>query len=417
MYLEKLLTFYENIFNFSKKIKFRNNYSNIIVIISYLLKSSQALLIFYLIEYYIDSEKLNIAFDVYFILGLVLIFDFGVPNVIARNIIRQTKEKYDYVKIGFGFKILLGIILISIVVACLYSYNLGQTNLIPILIFLIIVRKSWSLNNAVLFGFDKVENFRFNELILELFRFTTTIIFLMIFRSFSAVLIAEIISFLIILIKSFNENKNIKINFKNEDFNFFKIQLSEIWKGGLLFISSYLSFNLIYSADLSNLDLYTQNNFFFSLKMFFALKTISQLPITNLLPKIANAFNIKKFIPKSIVINTLILCFLIFIGGSFFYFILLFFEVDFILKYYDKSFTFFLLLICLGELLNGVLSNITIATGKIPFWISSLVIYLIQLTAINLISDLSISKILILMSIRPIILFIHSFIFANKLIK
>lgn len=417
MYLEKLLTFYENIFNFSKKIKFRNNYSNIIVIISYLLKSSQALLIFYLIEYYIDSEQLNIAFDVYFILGLVLIFDFGVPNVIARNIIRQTKEKYDYVKIGFGFKILLGIILISIVVACLYSYNLGQTNLIPILIFLIIVRKSWSLNNAVLFGFDKVENFRINELILELFRFTTTIIFLMIFRSFSAVLIAEIISFLIILIKSFNENKNIKINFKNEDFNFFKIQLSEIWKGGLLFISSYLSFNLIYSADLSNLDLYTQNNFFFSLKMFFALKTISQLPITNLLPKIANAFNIKKFIPKSIVINTLILCFLIFIGGSFFYFILLFFEVDFILKYYDKSFTFFLLLICLGELLNGVLSNITIATGKIPFWISSLVIYLIQLTAINLINDLSISKILILMSIRPIILFIHSFIFANKLIK
>lgn len=417
MYLEKLLTFYENIFNFSKKIKFRNNYSNIIVIISYLLKSSQALLIFYLIEYYIGSEKLNIAFDVYFILGLVLIFDFGVPNVIARNIIRQTKEKYDYVKIGFGFKILLGIILISIVVACLYSYNLGQTNLIPILIFLIIVRKSWSLNNAVLFGFDKVENFRFNELILELFRFTTTIIFLMIFRSFSAVLIAEIISFLIILIKSFNENKNIKINFKNEDFNFFKIQLSEIWKGGLLFISSYLSFNLIYSADLSNLDLYTQNNFFFSLKIFFALKTISQLPITNLLPKIANAFNIKKFIPKSIVINTIILCFLIFIGGSFFYFILLFFEVDFILKYYDKSFTFFLLLICLGELLNGVLSNITIATGKIPFWISSIVIYLIQLTAINLINDLSISKILILMSIRPIILFIHSFIFANKLIK
>lgn len=417
MYLEKLLTFYENIFNFSKKIKFRNNYSNIIVIISYLLKSSQALLIFYLIEYYIGSEKLNIAFDVYFILGLVLIFDFGVPNVIARNIIRQTKEKYDYVKIGFGFKILLGIVLISIVVACLYSYNLGQTNLIPILIFLIIVRKSWSLNNAVLFGFDKVENFRFNELILELFRFTTTIIFLMIFRSFSAVLIAEIISFLIILIKSFNENKNIKINFKNEDFNFFKIQLSEIWKGGLLFISSYLSFNLIYSADLSNLDLYTQNNFFFSLKIFFALKTISQLPITNLLPKIANAFNIKKFIPKSIVINTIILCFLIFIGGSFFYFILLFFEVDFILKYYDKSFTFFLLLICLGELLNGVLSNITIATGKIPFWISSIVIYLIQLTAINLINDLSISKILILMSIRPIILFIHSFIFANKLIK
>jgi hypothetical protein len=386
--------------------------------ISYLLKAFQALFILYLIEYYIDSEKLNIALNIYYILGFVLMFDFGLPNVIARNIIRQLKEKYDYVKIGFGSKILLGTILISIVVAYLYIYNyLGQTNLIPIVIFLILVRKSWSLNNAVLFGFDKVEKFRTNELILELFRFTTTVSFLMIFRSFSSVLIAEIISFSIILIKSFLENKNIKINFKNEDIISSKIQLSEIWKGGLLFLSSYLSFNLIYSADLTNIDLNIQNSFFFSLKMFFALKTISQLPITNLLPKIANAFNVKKTIPKKIVRPTLILCLSIFIVGSSFYFVLLFFRVDFVFRYYNSSFIFFLLLICLGELLNGVFTNIIISTGKIPFWITSVIIYLIQLTIINLIDDLSIPLILILMSIRPLILIIHSSIFANKLIK
>ena len=403
---------------FKTSFKLRNNYSNIIVILSYLLKAFQALFILYLIEYYIDSEKLNIALNIYYILGFVLMFDIGLPNVIARNIIRQLKEKDDYVKIGFGLKILVGTVVISIVVAYLYIYNyLGQTNLIPIVIVLVLVRKSWSLNNAVLFGFDKVDKFRTNELILELFRFTTTVGFLIVFRSFSAVLIAEIISFVIILIKSFLENKNIKIKFQKEDILSSNIQLSEIWKGGLLFVSSYLSFNLIYSTDLTNVDLNMQNSFFFSLKLFFALKTISQLPITNLLPKIASTFNVQKTIAKKLVRPTLMFSLSIFIIGSLCYFVLLFFRVDFVFRYYNSGFTLFLLLICLVELLNGVFSNIVIATGKIPFWITSVIIYFIQLTVIKLIDELSIPLVLILMTMRPVVLVIHSSIFANKIIK
>lgn len=397
---------------------FNKNYANVIVITNYLIKASQALFILYLIEIYISAEELNIALNIYFILGFVLMFDFGIPNVIARNIIRQLEVKYDHIKIGYGFKILLASLIISIIAAYLYIYSfLGYTNLIPIVVLLILVRKCWSLNNAILFGFNKVNSFRTNELILELFRIITTISFLIIFKSFESVLIAEIISFSIILIKSFFENKNIDFNFKNESPKFYKIQLNEIWRGGLLFISSYLSYNLIYSADLSNIDLNIQNIFFFNLKMFFSLKTISQLPITNKLPKIASAYTLEKTIPRKIISSTLILSFLIFIAGSFLYGLLCLIEVDFVFRYYDNSFSLLILLICFGELLHGLFSNIAIAAGKIPFWISSSTVFLIQFSVINLIDYLSISLILILMAIRPIVLIAHSTIFTFKLIK
>ena len=114
----------------------KKNYANVNVITNYLTKAFQAFFILYLIEIYVSAEELNIALNINFILGFVLMFDFSTTNVIARSIIRQLDVKYDHIKIGYGFKISLSSLIISIIAANQYnSIFLGQINLIPIVLF------------------------------------------------------------------------------------------------------------------------------------------------------------------------------------------------------------------------------------------------------------------------------------------
>ena len=143
--------------------------------------------------------------------------------------------------------------------------------------------------------------------------------------------------------------------------------------------------------------------------MFFALKTVSQLPITNLLPTVAGYFNKFGKLSVQLIQKTFVLNLSIYVSGVTVFYLFNSLDFDFISRYYLIDYTPLVILICFGELVHGVLSNTVIATGNIPYWWSSLAILLLQVMAGTFWNELSVEFFLALMAIRPFLLLIQSF--------
>jgi hypothetical protein len=382
--------------------------SNILVISSYGVKSIQALLILYLIDVVAGPDELNVVLNLLYILGLVLMFDFGLPNVISRAIIKQRMNSQADIFLGYGFKLLLIAVILSILALGLYLIYHSQSKFIPLLCLLVLIRKSWSVFTSILFGYEKVNVFRKTELLLEFLRLSLTVISVLLFADIFALFLAEIISFTIAIAFLYPKVRclNISINFSDSTLK--SQQLKESWRSAFLYLSSYLSFNIMYNYDIIEISLEDENKLFYNLKMFFALKTISQLPITNLLPTIAGYFNRFGKLSLQLIQRTIVLNAAIFISGVTAFYLFKSFDVHFFSRYYLDGYTPLVILICFGELVHGVLSNTIISTGNIPYWWSSSAILVLQVLASSLWDVLSVEFFLAIMAFRPLLLLTQS---------
>lgn len=390
------------------------NKANFIVLFSYAIKAFQGLLVIYLLGLVLSDVQLNNVHRIYFLIGLASITDFGMPSVISRSLQRQF-NKNEKGKLGGGLILMGALYLIGLIIITPIYLSFSKLNLLLPLIFLLILnRKIFNIVQSIKFASLEVTDFRFTELIFQFLRILFTISCILIFKSFISVLVVENILFIFFIsLEITNKNLLKKISFKIEDTVYLKKQFSESWRNAFLYFTAYLSINLPYSIDLSNLDLKNQNNLFYNLKIFFSIKTLSQLPILNIQPKITATYLKNSIISFKTTMNYLFFSFFIYLAGITFFYLANYFDISFISLYFNEIIVISLSIIFLIDLFQAATANIIVATGNIPFYKSSVLILCIQFILLYTI-EFDLIILLCIYSLRPAMLFFHVIYEANQ---
>ena len=378
--------------------------TNQLTLINYFLKSLQGILIFLIIDYNLTEIDLNQSYRIFYFIGLASVFDLGIPSILHRNIIRQVQKK-EISEIGYGTIILFIFFLIGmIIVTPIYFKEFVDIRFLIYIGLIVFLRKIWSLINAITFGFQKIFDFRAHEFFLQLMRISFPLLLLLKFKNLDVIFISEILSFLVIINLMITKKKLLnKVSFKLEKSEYLISQVRESWRVGILNLSGYLSSNLFYLFDLSHINFNDQNNFFFNIKVFQSIKTFAQIPTLNIQPYFSKLINQRVKISKMLIFKTLLFNLSILIFGYITYFLLVFCEIKFINQYYlNLEISVFIALVFLIDLFQATIGNIVISSGKIPFWITSLISLIIQIY-LYMSLELSLFTLVLILLIRPLV--------------